>query len=341
MKAARLHAYGSPLRLDEVPRPRPGPGQVLVKIAGAGFCHSDIHIIDGELPVIPVLPQTLGHENAGYVAELGAGVTEVKEGDPVLVFGGWGCGRCFACLVGNEQLCATAAWCGVGQPGGYAEFLLVPNAGYLVPLRKLSPEVAAPVADAALTPYRAVKKALPFLEPDHLVLSIGVGGLGAFGLELLAKLSGCGLIAVDVNPQKLDFARGLGAHHVFDGRDPKLIEKIRDLTGGVGVCAAFDFVGSDATLDACIRSTRALGKVTQVGLAGGTAQLHVLQNSPFELTFDATLWGNVKELHEVLSLIENGRVQMLPVEHAPLEQINDVYDRLKRGEVKGRIVVTP
>jgi len=165
MKAARLHEYNKPLTVDEVPLPRPGPGQVVIRVAGAGFCHSDLHVIDHELELPLPLPLTLGHENAGYVAAAGAGVRSVKEGDAVVVFGGWGCGVCAACVDGREQLCAAPQWLGLSQwDGGYAEHMLVPKEQYLVKLSKLDPRRAAPLADAALTPYRAIKKALPYLE---------------------------------------------------------------------------------------------------------------------------------------------------------------------------------
>ena len=342
MKAARLHEYHKPLTMDDVPLPRPGPGQVLVKIAGAGFCHSDLHVIDGEIPLDVKLPLTLGHENAGYVSARGAGVTTVKDGDPVVVYGGWGCGLCDACVTGHEQLCSAPQWAGLSRwDGGYAEDLLVPHEKYLVPLKSLDPKRAAPLADAALTPYRAVRKALRYLEPDYPAIVIGLGGLGQYGVKFLRLLSGSPIIAVDISEDKLQLAKRYGAQHTLNGRDPKIVEKIMDLTGGKGVCASFDFVGSDQTLGAAIAVTRSLGKVSQVGLAGGTAKLRVLDNSRFEAAFEATLWGTIKELREVVSLAESGRLELNDEEFAPLDRINEVIDQLRKGGVKGRVVMTP
>jgi propanol-preferring alcohol dehydrogenase len=342
MKAARLHAYQTPLVVEEIPTPRPVGDQVLVKVAGAGFCHSDVHVIDGEIRVLPRFPITLGHENAGFVTAVGSEVKALREGDPVLVFGGWGCGPCDYCVGGNEQLCVAPEWAGLShRDGGYAEYLLVPHERYLIKLGKLSPQDAAPLADAALTPYRAIRKAQPFLDPDYAALVIGVGGLGEYGIELLRLLSGCPVIAVDVSEPKRRAAKSLGATHVLDGNDPEITTKIMDLTRGRGVAAAFDFVGSDATLALAIGTTRALGKVTQVGLAGGTARLHVLENSRFEVQFEATLWGTVRELREVVALAESGRLRSIPLEFSPLDRINDVYARIKRGEITGRAVIVP
>jgi propanol-preferring alcohol dehydrogenase len=341
MRAARLHAYGAPLRLDTVPGPQPEPGQVVVAVEGAGLCHSDLHVAAGEIQILPRLPLTLGHENAGTVAEVGRGVTAVRPGDRVAVFGGWGDGRCDYCVAGAEQLCERPAWAGLSDlDGGYADYLLVPHERHLVPLARLEPRVAAPLTDAALTPYRAIRRAQAYLEPDHAALVIGVGGLGQFGLKLLAILAGVPVIAVDVDPRKLEVARRHGASHVLDGRAPDVGQAILDLSRG-GVSAAFDFVGSDATLALALSATRAGGKVTQLGLAGGVARLRPLQTTRFEVLFEATLWGSLKELREVIALAESGRLTPIELEFWPLEKIDEALDRLRRGEVGGRIVITP
>jgi propanol-preferring alcohol dehydrogenase len=341
MKAARLHAYGQPLVIEDVPTPTPAHGGVVVRVHGAGFCHSDIHVIDGELPILPRMPQILGHENAGVVAAVGAGVTSVREGDPVAVFGGWGCGRCSYCVGGHEQLCEQLEWVGLSRhDGGYAEYLEVPHERYLVPLRSLTPAAAAPLTDAALTPYRAIKKALPYLTPEHPVVLIGLGGLGQYGLKLLRLLTGSQVIVVDTSDAKLRLARTLGASDALSASDPDLQDKLRALTSG-GPIATFDFVGSDATLALGLGITRTLGKVTQLGLAGGTARMKVLESTRFEVTFEATLWGTIQELREVIALAEDGRLSLIETEIASLDQINDVYHRVKRGEVAGRVVIRP
>jgi propanol-preferring alcohol dehydrogenase len=342
MQAARLHAYGEPLTLEEVPRPVPGPGQVVVKVEAAGFCHSDLHVIDGELQILPHLPVTLGHENAGIVSDVGAGVRDFREGDPVAVYGAWGCGLCDYCVGGVEQLCVRPEWVGLSDnDGGYAEFMRVKHERHLVKLGRLTPREAAALTDAALTPYRAVKKAAPLLEPDQIALVIGLGGLGLYGVKLLHALSGCQIIVVDLDESKRKLGLGYGATHALDGRDPELRLKILELTGGLGVSAAFDFVGSDATLELAVATTKALGKVTQLGLAGGSAKLRVLANTRFEVSFEATLWGTIRELREVVALAENGRLSPIPTEYQPLAEIQAVARRLRNGQVQGRAVITP
>jgi propanol-preferring alcohol dehydrogenase len=341
MRAARLHAYGDPLQIDEVPVPRPGPGEVLVRVQGAGFCHSDLHIIDGEIKTLPRMPITLGHENAGTVAAAGAGVQAVKEGDPVAVYGAWGDGTCDYCVAGEENLCDTMQWVGLSQhEGGYAEYLLVKHERYLVKLGKLEPRSAAPLTDAALTPYRAISRALPALTPDYPVLVIGAGGLGQFGIRILRLLTGSEVIAADIADSRLETARKVGAHHVVDSRKEGALERILEISRS-GVAAAFDFVGADATLALAFGATRKRGRVVQVGLAGGAAKLKALESWRPEVHFSYSWWGNIKELREVLAMADDGRLTPIPLEFEPLDHINHVYERVKGGRVEGRAVLTP
>ncbi|HEY7441932.1 MAG TPA: NAD(P)-dependent alcohol dehydrogenase [Vicinamibacterales bacterium] len=342
MRAARLHAYGKPLEIDDVPRPTPGPGQAVIRVEGAGFCHSDLHIISGEIQILPRMPLTLGHENAGTVAAIGDGVRAVREGDRVAVYGGWGDGFCDYCAAGEENLCPTMQWVGLSEhEGGYAEYLLVPHERYLVPLHTLEPKVAAPLTDAALTPYRAVTRALSAVPPDYPVLVIGCGALGQFGVKILRLLSGAEIIAIDLDDQKLATAREFGATHTINARDLEVQRRILDIARGVGVSAVFDFVGADSTLALALATTRPAGRVVQVGLAGGTAQVTALKTVKPEVSVSVSWWGNIRELREVIALVESGRLTPIPLEFWPLDKINDVYDRVKRGEVAGRAVLTP
>jgi propanol-preferring alcohol dehydrogenase len=269
-------------------------------------------------------------------------VRAVREGDRVAVYGGWGDGFCDYCAAGEENLCPTMQWVGLSEhEGGYAEYLLVPHERYLVPLRTLEPKVAAPLTDAALTPYRAVTRALSAVPPDYPVLVIGCGALGQFGVKILRLLSGAEIIAIDLDDQKLATARESGATHTINARDPEVQRRVLDIARGVGVSAVFDFVGADSTLALALATTRPAGRVVQVGLAGGTAQVTALKTVKPEVSVSVSWWGNIRELREVIALVESGRLTPIPLEFWPLDKINEVSDRVKRGEVAGRAVLTP
>src|SRR6478672_12775131 len=212
MRAALLPDYKADLVIDDVPVSDPGPGEVLVRVAGAGLCHSDLHLVAGEVPVLPTFPWILGHEVSGYVEALGPGAHGFEHGEPVAVYGGWGCGMCRLCLGGEEQLCATTSWVGIGQPGGFAEFLVVPSPRHLVPLGDLDPVSSAPLTDAALTPYRAVRRCLPRLVPGTTAIVIGAGGLGQYAVQLLRELSAARVVAVEPSAARRATALELGAH---------------------------------------------------------------------------------------------------------------------------------
>jgi propanol-preferring alcohol dehydrogenase len=206
MKAVRFLEVGRPAEIVDLPKPTPAPGEVLVRIAGAGVCHSDLHVLDEGIGIAG--PFTLGHENAGWIAALGEGVTGWKEGDPVAVYGPWGCGACHTCQTSAENYCERHATIptyggGLGSDGGMAEYMIVPSARLLVPLGRLDPVTTAPLSDAALTPYHAIKTALPLLTPDATVLVLGVGGLGHMAVQILRALTPARLIAGDIDDVKL------------------------------------------------------------------------------------------------------------------------------------------
>jgi len=242
MKAVRYIETGRPPEIVDIPVPKPAAGEVLIKIAGAGVCHSDLHLLDEEFG--PKGPFILGHENAGWIAELGEGVQGWKEGDAVLVYGPWGCGRCHSCQLSAENYCENHAsqpsfGGGIGSDGGMAEYMLVPSARLLVPLGDVDPVSAAPLTDAALTPYHAIKTALPLMTPDTTVVVIGIGGLGHLAVQLLQALTPARLIAADIDDAKLAHARELGVTHTVNTRDSDAAaEAIAGLTGPRGAAVA-------------------------------------------------------------------------------------------------------
>lgn len=342
MKAVRYVESGRPPAIVDLPTPTPGPGEVLLRIAGAGVCHSDIHVLDHlSIPV----SFTLGHENAGHVAALGKGVAGWKEGDAVAVYGPWGCGGCHSCQSSAENYCERHASLpahggGLGLDGGMAEYMIVPSPRLLVPLGKLDPVTAAPLSDAALTPYHAIKAALPRLTPDADVIVIGIGGLGHMAVQILKALTPARLIACDIDDGKLAHARTLGADHTVNTRDSKrAVEELRSLVGARGAAVALDFVGAQPTIDLCTRIVGRASRLTIVGMGGGT--LHYAPNRPaFGCEVSVPYWGTRTELMEVIALAEAGRIKA-DVETFPLEDAINVYQRLREGRIHGRAVLVP
>jgi propanol-preferring alcohol dehydrogenase len=339
MRAARLHEFGRPLRIDEVPDPEPGPGEVLVRIGGAGVCHSDLHIAHGDMPGLLDGPKIMGHENAGWVEALGPGATGFEPGEAVIVYGGWGCGMCRVCLSGEEQLCDTLRWGGLGPPGGYAERYVVPSPRHLIRIGDLDPALAAPLTDAGLTPYRAVKKVARRLVGGDAALVIGAGGLGQMAVQFLRLLTPARVVVADLAADKRATALELGADAALDPSAPDAADQLREATGGRGAAAVVDVVGSDASLAFGAASLGFQGHLVVVGLAGGSVPFGFF-TWPAESILTTSHWGTRTELEEVVALARDGRLR-IDVERAPLEAINDVFARLEAGEVAGRAVLVP
>jgi propanol-preferring alcohol dehydrogenase len=325
----------------------PGPGEVLVKIAGSGACHSDLHIMEWPGGMLPwTLPFTLGHENAGWVEKLGAGVSGFKKGEPVAVYGPWGCGHCYWCVQGYEIYCENAATTGggaggggLGLNGGMAEFMVVPSSRMLVKLDKLDPREAAPYTDAALTPYHAIKRSLHKLNPRSTVVVIAVGGLGHMGVQILKALSGAKIVAVDVAKEKLDLAKAVGADFGVLSTDPDAVAKIREFTGGRGADAVFDFVGLESTIALGSKVLAQMGDFTVVGIGMGPFTWSFMA-LPYEVNLTSTYWGTRSELIEVLALAERGLLKG-HITYYPLDKAVKVYEDLAAGKIVGRAVITP
>lgn len=344
MRSLRITKWHGGAEFSEIDTPTPGPGQVVIKIGGAGLCHSDLHMMHGD-PSTPSplpLPFTLGHENAGWVAEVGPGVTSVRGGDAVAVYGAWGCGLCARCIVGMDNYCEAnlpEAGGGLGADGGMAEYMLVPDARYLLPLPEgLTPAQAAPLADAGVTPFHAVKRSLPKLDTTSTAMIIGIGGLGHMAIQILKATTAARVIAVDNRSEALDLALSLGADIAVEAGHGT-VNEVRKATKGLGADVVLDCVGTDQTLKTAVGSVRTLGDVTLVGVAGGTlpfGYLHV----PRGVSFQTVYWGSRTEFTEVLGLASRGYLQP-EITTYPLEQALDAYGALDAGEVLGRAVVTP
>lgn len=338
MKAARLHEYGKPLQIDDVPIPEVKGGEVLVRMAGAYVCSSDLDLISGAMPLVR-LPLTLGHNNTGCIEQVGPEVPELKKGDPVAVFGGWGCGHCRFCRQGEEQLCNLNTWVGFGVDGGYAQYLHVPAHRHLIKLNELDLVEAAPLLDAGLTPYRAIKKTLPHLYTGSVAVIIGVGNLGRFAVQIMKAISpGARIIAVDVADDRLQLASESGADHVVDARGDAANE-IRKLTGGEGAQAIIDTVSSDGTLKTAVAAVGRKGVIMLVGLAGGTLPYSFL-GLPAECIVTSSTWGSYTELVELLALAAAGKVRA-HIQRFPLKDINQVFHLLEKGQIQGQAVITP
>jgi len=345
MRAYRLAGWKKGGHYVEVPEPEPGPGQVVVQMGGAGICHSDLHIMHEWSPeerpeLAALVPDfTLGHENAGWIHRVGPGVQGWEEGQAVVVSPVWSCGRCAACRAGDDSYCEgpRTGSGGLGLDGGLASHMLAP-ARALVALQGLEPAEAAPLTDAGLTSYHAVKRSLDVLTPDAAALVIGVGGLGHMGVAYLRELTGGPVIAVDRSEVARAMASRLGADLVLDS-DEKTAEAIREATRGLGVRAVFDFVGIDATLQLAASVVRSRGRITVVGLGGGTFPFR-FGALPHATTIGITFGGSLGDLAEVVALAELGRVRP-HVQHFAFDRIDEAYRALHEGRVEGRAVILP
>ncbi len=335
--------FGRDPELVEIADPTPGPGEVVVKVGAAGACHSDLHVLyEMDVSAVWQLPMTLGHETAGWVHALGSGVTGLSEGDPVAVYGAWGCGFCRRCAIGAENYCerpAVVGGGGLGADGGMADYLLVPHQRHLVGLPDgLDPVTAAPLTDAGLTPYHAIRRSWPKLTPDATVVMIGVGGLGHVAVQIARATTAAQVIAVDVKDDALELARKVGAHHAVRS-DADAAQHIRDLTGGRGADVVIDFVGATPTLELARAVARSMADLTIVGIGGGEIPLSFF-SQPYEVSIATTYWGSRPELGELLALAAGGQISAERSVYS-LEHGAQAYRDLRDGRVTGRAVVVP
>ena len=341
MKAVRLHAYDQQPVIEDVPEPRAaGPLDVVVEIGGAGLCRTDLHIVEGQWAEKTgvSLPYTLGHENAGWVTEVGTAVTNVAPGDTVIVHPLVSCGLCRACRAGDDMHCVSSRFPGIDSDGGMAEYLLT-HARSLVKLDpQLRPADVAALADAGLTAYHAVRKAGPLLYPGTFCAVIGAGGLGHIGIQCLTALSPAEIIVVDRSEAALDLAKQLGAHHTVRADDDPAAE-VLEITGGQGAHVVIDFVGEKGAEAQAVRMLRRAGSYLVVGY-GGAVNVPTIDVISTEINVIGNLVGTYNDLDELMTLAAQGKVR-LHTRTYPLDAVGAAMDDLDGGRLQGRGILVP
>ena len=352
--SARIHEYQKPLSIDYIAKPRISAGeQVLLKVAAAGLCHSDLHLINGDWKdIIPIrLPITPGHEVAGWIEELGNSVPKgvLDIGDLVAVFGGWGCGICVYCKNGDEQLCINPTWPGLSSShdGGYSQYILVPSYRFLVNVKDyqkcgIKPNELAALTDAGLTPYRAIKKIRHLLEPGTNIAIVGVGGLGSYAIQY-AKIFGAGsnVLAIDVNDRKLELAERFGADYTINAKMQQDMKRhVLQITRDNGINVVVDCVGTEETIRNSVGILSKSGVLVMVGLFGGQINMPLVSAVINEYQVICSLWGNYNELRQVIELAKHQKIKH-SIHSFPLTEINKAIDSLRAGNIEGRGVIVP
>ncbi|HTZ26035.1 MAG TPA: NAD(P)-dependent alcohol dehydrogenase [Streptosporangiaceae bacterium] len=341
MKAVRLHEFHMPPVVDEVPEPAiSGPLDVIVKVGGAGVCRTDLHIMEGQWDAAmhTPLPYILGHENAGWVHEIGSGVTNVAVGDTVILHPLVTCGLCDACRRGDDMHCSNSAFPGLSRDGGMAEYLLTSARACIKLDPATQPKDVAALADAGITAYHAVRKAIPLLYPGTACVVIGAGGLGHIGIQCLAALTATRIIVVDQNPDALKLAEQLGADHtvVADGGQ---VAAVQDLTGGAGASVVLDFVAEQGAENDGWNMTGEAGSYFVIGY-GGTLTIPTLDIITTERNIIGNIVGTYSDLAELMVLAQAGKVT-LHTRTYPLGAAPDAIADLDAGRVRGRAILVP
>jgi propanol-preferring alcohol dehydrogenase len=334
LKAAVVTKFGAPLEIQELPKPEPGPNQVLVKIEASGICHTDIHAAHGDWPVKPTLPFTPGHEGIGVIEAIGPGDTGRHIGERVaLAWLGTACGRCDYCISGWETLCEQQTNTGYSINGGFAEYA-VADGRFAVPVPDgVTPFDAAPLTCAGVTTYKAIKVAR--VRPAERVAVFGIGGLGHLALQY-ARIVGGIVIAVDVEEPKLKLAKELGADHVINARTSDPVEEIKKL-GGADVAVAL--AAAPKSFEQAFHSLRRGGRLVCVALpADGTMTLPIFETVLFGISVIGSIVGTRQDLAEVFQLHKAGRTKVVGV-GCKIGDINASFDDILAGKVPARLVL--
>ena len=347
MKAARLYEYDPAMNVELVienvtPPTITAPDEVVVKVGAAGLCRTDLHIIEGVWKDImdgegSLLPYIMGHENAGWVEDVGSAVTSVKPGDAVICHPHRSCGICLNCRYGHDMYCDHGLFPGLGLDGGFAEYFKTSESSLIKLNPNVTPLEVAPMADAGITAYRAAKKASEKLYPGATCVLLGIGGLGHIALQCLKHINGCRVICIDREPAAQVLAKELGADLVLDGGE-NIIDEIKDHTGG-GAHVVIDFVGEHGTENLCWKMLRQGGELIMVGY-GGTVEVPTLELVANEIKIGGSLVGDYVELVELMELNADGKVTMHQAEYS-LDNINVAIDDFKNRKFTGRGVIVP
>jgi NAD+-dependent secondary alcohol dehydrogenase Adh1 len=341
MRAVQVVGYGASPQLAEIPAPDiTGPQDVIVKIGGAGVCRTDLHILEGQWAEKSgvTLPYTIGHENAGWVHAVGSAVSNVAEGDKVILHPLITCGLCRACRAGDDVHCERSKFPGIDTAGGYADYLKTSARSVVRIDDSLEPADVAALADAGLTAYHAAAKAARRLRPGDRCVIIGAGGLGHIGIQVLKAISAAELIVVDRSPDAVKLAVSIGADHgvVAEG---SYVDEVLELTGGHGAEVIIDFVGEGGSTADGVRMLRRAGDYHVVGY-GENLVVPTIDVISAEINFIGNLVGSYNDLSELMALAAQGRVR-LHTSTYPLEDFQDALDDLAAGRIRGRAILIP
>ena len=349
MKSAQIIEPNKPLEINETELPKPNGNQVIVKVRSTGVCHSDLHLWeggydtgDGFMKVTDrgvKFPVTPGHEVVGNVEEIGDSVQGVNIGDLVLVYPWIGCGECATCEKGDTNLCESPKSLGVFQDGGYAEYVLVPDAKFLAKIDNLDPDAAASLACSGLTAFTAVKKALTN-SPENILI-VGAGGLGLMGVQIANALTKANIICADLDDEKLESAKKLGATHIINTKESDAVKKIMSICNEKGVDSIIDFVNAPPTVKMDLSLIRKRGNIILVGLFGGSVELSLVSVPLKAITIQGAYTGNYNDMLELIKLAQRGVINPIVSKHYKLDDANTALDDLKNRKIIGRAVINP
>ena len=349
MKSAQIIEPNKPLEINESELPKPNGNQVIVKVKSTGVCHSDLHLWeggydtgDGFMKVTDrgvKFPVTPGHEVVGSVEEIGDSVQGVNIGDLVLVYPWIGCGECATCEKGDTNLCESPKSLGVFQDGGYAEYVLVPDAKFLAKIDNLDPDAAASLACSGLTAFTAVKKALTN-SPENILI-VGAGGLGLMGVQIANALTKANIICADLDDEKLESAKKLGATHIINTKESDAVKKIMSICNEKGVDSIIDFVNAPPTVKMDLSLVRKRGNIILVGLFGGSVELSLVSIPLKAITIQGAYTGNYNDMLELIKLAQRGVINPIVSKHYKLDDANTALDDLKNRKIIGRAVINP